>query len=54
MGATTYFDIGSSSYFETRINADLKADLELEIGFVGKGEGQKGVFTGEAQFFADV
>jgi hypothetical protein len=42
MGATTHFDMGSTTY------------LWLEFGFVGEREGKKRVFAGQIEFRANV
>ncbi len=65
IGATTYFDIGSSTYFlATRRHRKRKqiskgicafcASWWLEFGFVGKREGEKRVFAGQLEFRANV
>ena len=70
MGATTYFDIGSSSYFcatmrHKRTQTDQQEylcfctslDFEfvgIEFGFVGEREGKKRVLAGQLEFRADV
>ena len=46
MGGTTYFDIGSSTYF--------CASLWLEFGFVGEREGEKRVLAGQLEFRTNV
>lgn len=44
MGATTHFYIGSTTYFWPQVHADKNADLWLELGFAGEGEGKEGIF----------
>ena len=70
MGATTHFDIGSSTYFcatkrHKKHITDQKsicafvplcfcASLWLELRFVGEREGKKRVLAGQVEFCANV
>ena len=60
IGATTYFDIGSSTYFWPRRGTNntkliSKAfSLWLKFRLVCKREGKQRVFADEAEFRADV
>jgi hypothetical protein len=65
IGATTYFDMGSTTYFWPQrrtksTNRSAKAfcafcaSLWLEFGFVSEREGKKRVLAGQIEFRANV